>query len=342
MHSDGSLPLTSEQVKQFESEGYLLLENVLSDDDLRPVIDNIKSEVDTRARLLFEAGQLTSTYADDDFEHRLGKISAETDQLALSIWNSQLSLPAFFGLLQTPALLDLANQLLQANNEIIASSVYRLRPKIPNYSYGEVPWHQDSAFFEPFCDDKLILTFWLPLVDSTVERGCLYVMPGQHQNTTLLNHAAHSTLPYLEIPEADLPQRRIVPAELKKGGVLIMTNRTPHASFKNSSDVVRWGMDLRYQSAALPTNAPITRLPGEYVRGTADGGGVIACHPPEPDFLVRSILRPDQVIKQPSDFVRLRTEHKKIPGACVHNCIPNPTTSQFPMRTWHAAYFVHI
>jgi hypothetical protein len=38
--------------------------------------------------------------------------------------------------------------------------------------------------------------------------------------------------------------------------------RTPHVSFENTTDVVRWSMDLRYQSAALPTNAVITPPPG--------------------------------------------------------------------------------
>jgi phytanoyl-CoA hydroxylase len=33
-----------------------------------------------------------------------------------------------------------------AGPEIIASSAWRLRTKIPNFGYGEVPWHQDSAY----------------------------------------------------------------------------------------------------------------------------------------------------------------------------------------------------
>ena len=50
-----------------------------------------------------------------------------------------------------------------------------------------------------------------------------------------------------------------------KRAALLMTNRTPHGSYENTTDVVRWSMDLRYQSAALPTNASITRLDGESV-----------------------------------------------------------------------------
>ena len=79
--------------------------------------------------------------------------------------------PGFFQLITHPKLLDLAESL--CGEELIASSVYRLRPKIPHYSYGAVPWHQDSAYFEPYCDRGLVLTVWIPLVDSDQRNGWL-------------------------------------------------------------------------------------------------------------------------------------------------------------------------
>lgn len=67
-------------------------------------------------------------------------------------------------------------------------------------------------------------------------------------------------------------------------------------------------MDLRYQSAALPTNAKITRLPGEAT--TSPTVGVpLACNPPEPDFLVRSRVRPNEVMKTADEFIALRRNH---------------------------------
>lgn len=87
-----------------------------------------------------------------------------------------------------------------------------------------------------------------------------------------------------------------------------MTNRTPHASFENKSEVVRWSVDLRYQSASLPTNAQMTRLPGE-ATSSKNVGVPVACHPPMPDFLVRSRLRPNEVMKTADQFIALRKNH---------------------------------
>ena len=95
----------------------------------------------------------------------------------------------------------------------------------------------------------LILTVWVPLVDATEERGCLWVMPRMHKGG-LFFHKPDDMAHYLVIPDEEFGGRQAVLAPVPKGGVLLLTNRTPHASFENKTDVVRWSMDLRYESAA--------------------------------------------------------------------------------------------
>jgi len=205
---------------------------------------------------------------------------------------------------------DAAEQL--CGPEVIASSVYRLRPKIPNYGYGAVPWHQDSSYFEPYCDNSLVLTAWVPLVDSNEENGCMWVIPGTHR-LPVVPHQLACGGKYLGIDDKDLPAGEQVCCPVRKGGVLLMTNRTVHGSFANHSSGVRWSMDLRYQSAALPTNAAITRLPGE-AEPSVELGVPAACYPPDRDFLVRSSLRPDEITRSYEQFRLLRESktHQKV------------------------------
>ena len=139
----------------------------------------------------------------------------------------------------------------------------------------------------------------------------MWVLPRQHKGRVLKHRAAHGQ-PYLEIPPEALPAGDAVCCPVRKGGALLLSNLTPHASFENSTDMVRWSMDLRYQSASLPTNAKITRLPGEVVgvpQPIAQDDAPVACFPPEPDFLVRSRLRPTEVLTDSNEFLRLRREH---------------------------------
>ena len=116
-----------------------------------------------------------------------------------------------------------------------------------------------------------MLTVWIPLVDTNAENGCLWVIPRVHTGGIAPHRPAEGKA-YLEIVEQDLPPGDRICCPVPKGGALLLTNRTPHGSYENTTDIVRWSMDLRYQSAALPTNAKISRLPGEVgAAGPHDG-----------------------------------------------------------------------
>jgi len=305
MNIPAPAPLSASQIQFFHDHGYLVVENLIPHGDLQPVIDEISAEIDIRARKLFARGELKDLYSEHGFETRLARISQETDKVAVSIWNGILHGPAIFKLITHARLVDVAEAL--CGPEVIASSVYRLRPKIPNYGYGVVPWHQDSSYFEPYCDKALVLTAWVPLVEATEENGCMWVIDGSHRSP-VVPHRLHKSGKYLEIEGGKLPPGERVCCPVPKGGALLMTNRLVHGSFANRTEVVRWSMDLRYQSAALPTNAAITRLPGESLP-SQELGVPAACYPPEPDFLVRSLRRPDEVVRTYEGFKALRESH---------------------------------
>ena len=312
------IKISKEQKEFFRENGYLLIQKVLDHNDLQDVIDEINTEIDIRAKQLFEKGELSNRYANEPFETRLSKISSETPKLAVSIWNGILHGPAIFELITNKRLLDVAQAF--CGSEIIASSVYRLRPKIPNFGYGEVPWHQDSGYFEPYCDNSLVMTMWIPLVDTNAENGCLYVIPGTHKGG-VVEHEMHATGKYLSVKEELVPKDNWVECAVPKGGILLLSNKTIHGSFKNSTDGVRWSMDLRYQSSNLPTNAEITRLAEEASEDLAVGVPS-ACYPPDADFLVRSSTRKEEIIRSYEAFKKLR-----------ENFVGKPVTNRFGV-TW--------
>jgi phytanoyl-CoA hydroxylase len=156
--------LSDRQLQHFEGEGYLIVEDLFSDAELQPLIDEISADLDRRCREAVVVGKLSRTYEEYDFEHRLAHVDRENQSISKSMWDMKVVLPSFFGLMTNPKLLDIAERL--CGPELIASSVYRLRPKIPKHAWSPVPWHQDSAYFEPYCDLGLILTVCVRLVRS--------------------------------------------------------------------------------------------------------------------------------------------------------------------------------
>jgi hypothetical protein len=201
--------------------------------------------------------------------------------------------------------------------DIVASSVYRIRPKMPNFALGEVPWHQDSGYFMPHCDQHTIVTCWIPLVDATIDNGCLWVQPKSHK-IGILPHHTRANAGYLVIAAEDLPAQESLPLEMRAGDVLFLTNITTHCSKENTTDMVRWSFDLRYQSMDVPNNAG--ELPEEFDPNREPVE--MACYPPEADFIVRCRQQPECEVRSPAEFHALRQRYEQAQNI------------QFPRRSW--------
>ena len=297
--------LTAQQIRFFHEEGYLIVPDVFDPSDLEPLRRELEKEIDRKARELQAAGKLADLHAGLDFDRRLAAIYRDSKENGEAIMRHLEGLrgggfhaPEMFDVISHPKLLKKVGGLL-ASEEIVASSVYRIRPKLPNIGRGIVPWHQDSGYFAPMCDREMIITCWIPLVDATVENGCMQILPRTHLGEVVTHHTGGNA-GFLVIKDENLPDdpRKAITAACPRGGVVFMTNRTPHCSTPNYSDHIRWSVDLRYQSAEAPNNV------GLWPEAVNDQGeanpefyakGNIACYPPEADFLVASRQHPEQV-----------------------------------------------
>jgi hypothetical protein len=290
-------PLTEAQRTQFFEEGYVMVPDLFTPEELEPLRQELAAIVDATARRLAEEGKITELYADEPFETRLTRLAADHPELIREYTGALMGRAGgghagieMFRVITHPRLLDAMECLI--GPEIVGSSVYRIRPKIPGYAHGVVPWHQDSGYFEPHCDKEMIVTVWLPLVDATPENGCLQVLPRAHRDRVFTHHTGgHAGYLVIEEDDLPLPSEQAVTVPVPLGGTLLLTNLTPHCSIPNTTEITRWSIDLRYQSRSAPTNA--FQGPEEYDPNAPKTE--IACYPPEGDFIVRSRKDPASV-----------------------------------------------
>ena len=314
-------PLTPQQTRFFHEEGYVIVPDVFDPAELEPLRREMSAAINAKAKALLAEGKLTDTHTDLDFDHQAAAIwrdSKDNGEAVMRYLEGRSSggfrAPEMFAIITHPKLLAKVASLI-GTEEIVASSVYRLRPKLPNLGRGVVPWHQDSGYFAARCDQQLIITCWIPLVDATVENGCMQILPRTHRGEV----AAHNNggnAGFLVIQDQNLPAdpRQAITAACPRGGVVFMTNRTPHCSTPNYSDHIRWSIDLRYQSAEVPNN--VNALPASIdATGKADPAfyddSRVACYPPEADFMVHSRKNP-AAVSDYADFVRRRETYEKI------------------------------
>ncbi|MEZ4870122.1 MAG: phytanoyl-CoA dioxygenase family protein [Caldilineaceae bacterium] len=252
------MPLTQLQLDRFAQDGYLLLQDVIPDSVLAPVIAEYDAYIDRRAHELCAAGKLSQPYSDESFDRRLACICRENSEIYAELDMMRLRGRATFAFLHNPTLLDLVEQFV--GPELICSPVQHLRPKLPSglTPRGSDPhvvhWHQDAGVTWAEADPYFILTLWLPLVAATPENGCLRVIPGAHKEGLLPHRTKRGT--GTAIPGDLLTHRPIVTLPMRKGDLLLMHKHTPHSSGRNSTEGVRWSMDLRYQATGTATGRP--------------------------------------------------------------------------------------
>ena len=214
--------LTESQRQEYAKHGYLVLEGVLSPQELADLRASSERLEDERRQLGGEAG------------------------LAV-IHNVTLLDDAFMRTARHPTMLAAVSDLI---GESLHLQHVKLNWKPPTVGAGEVHWHQDFPFFPHTNYDLLACMFLLD--DATPDNGCMRVIPGSHERGPLDHYDAggkftgRCTDP--RDYERDVDAGNVVDFVVPAGSMTVHHCNTLHASYPNRSANPRRG--LVYQIAA--------------------------------------------------------------------------------------------
>jgi len=253
-------PLTKSQLEQFWEDGFLLVKDVIDVKKLTPVEEELAGSVDEVANRLYNAGKIQNLHTDKGFLERLTALENDWPGASVLVHIKGVMGPELSKLYESPELINIALQVLGPN--IAAHPVWNVRSKTPKNPLATVPWHQDIAYLTEGAEKTMQLTAWIPLIDATLEMGCMSVLRGGHREGRICPHQPESTRTnptshsptagdsrswYLYIKDEDLPKGEKVLCEVPKGSILLLNNMIPHCSSENYSNKIRWSLDLRWQ-----------------------------------------------------------------------------------------------
>jgi ectoine hydroxylase-related dioxygenase (phytanoyl-CoA dioxygenase family) len=243
--------LTPEQISTYNDTGYLVLPDLLNESDMAPVREALTQKVDMIAEELLAAGLINDPLPDESFPNRLARLfdgltAADFLRFGRS-WRDRI--PGYFTLMSNPKIVDAIESLL--GPEIFSNPVYNVRPKIPRVAAGAVPWHQDKSYW-PEANSNPVITVWIPFVDSTLENGCLHIIPRTQRTRVMGYHAdTYTGTGYTELDDEQLKALlgtdKAVSLPVRAGTAILFNDRLVHSSTPNNSEHVRWSVDLRYQ-----------------------------------------------------------------------------------------------
>jgi len=242
--------LSEEQLRQYDADGFLVVRDVFTKEELAPLQREIDGLVDDLARRLQRAGKITNLHEDKGFYERLTALEKDFPGAAVLIHIGGILKPALAALWSSPKLLEMIEQIL--GPEVVGHPVWNLRSKTPGNALTTVPWHQDTAYLAAGAEQTFQPTAWIPLIDADAENGTLQILKGGHKPGKVFPHQlenkkANKASWYLYIEDADLPRGEVVTCNMPMGSVLLLNQLVPHRSTENRSDRIRWSVDLRWQ-----------------------------------------------------------------------------------------------
>ena len=214
--------LSPEQIAFYHEHGYVLVEDVITADQLQALRDVTYQFID-RSRAVTES--------DDVFDLDEGH-SSETPRLTrIKLPHKQH--PVYAEVLKNERMVGILKSLLGPN---VCLQTAKLNTKAPGGG-AAVEWHQDWAFY-PHTNDAL-LACGLMLEDVTEDNGPLMVMPGTHKGPVLSHHNDGVFCGAVDPDDPLFDKERIVTLTGKAGSMTIHHVRTLHGSAPNRSDRAR-------------------------------------------------------------------------------------------------------
>jgi len=175
--------------------------------------------------------------------------------------------PFIHRLVSDTRLLDIVEELIGHNIALFAAH-YIAKPPFTGQA---VLWHQDGTYWP--LEPMEVISIWLAATDSTVENGCLRVIPGTQKKKLILREELQEVndgknVLASGIYPSQIDDTKAVDLELNAGDVSLHNPSIVHGSNANSSDKWRIGLTLRY----IPTST-FVKIEGHRIillRGDSD------------------------------------------------------------------------
>ena len=261
--------LTTEQTKSYQQNGYLVLEECFSTEQmsvLKKSANEIVADFDpnstravfstedhskTRDDYFLSSGDKVRCFFEEDAFDEKGNLKQDKSLSINKIGHALHHLvPEFKVFSHSNIIRDIALDLGLAKPQIHQSMYIFKQPKIG----GVIRWHQDASYF--FSTPLSVVTFWLAVEDATLQNGCLQVQSGgtvNPQENPLREQ-------FLRFPDDNTELKTLhdmpwpsddsaIPLEVKKGTLVVFNGLLPHFSAPNVSDKSRHAYTLHITCA---------------------------------------------------------------------------------------------
>ncbi len=240
------MSLTPSQKLQYERDGFLLVEDLLTETEIEPLRKRTE-----------EIGSGRLTHIPREWRREEPAIQAELEggpsgldrlrKLEFLAWYDDL----YLGLAKHPKILAVVQSLLGTQDLKLLADEMFMKPPV----HGSAKeYHQDAASW-PWLLPQSWVTAWMALDDVTLENGALQMIAGSHKLGMVPAEC-------VEKLETDDVLAKEVTAPVKAGGCIFLHSLSLHATAANQTQRRRRAHAMRYIPSAAKCLIDLSQLPG--------------------------------------------------------------------------------
>jgi len=246
--------LTKEQIESYRSSGFIVIENLLSEEELEHWRKTVTIAVKERAGIKIPGKEIKIGEADginEDADY-FGKVF---DQL-LNLWQTDEGVKK---LMLDERLGNMAAQLAGVDG----IRIWHDQALIKRPWANPTSWHLDTPFWS--FSDRNAISIWVALDNATLENGCLFFIPGSHKQTNFDKITIGRNMDGIFDVYPQLKNTMPVAAPMKAGSCSFHNGLTVHGANANMTSGFRRAMTCAYMPDGNVFNGEPNILPDAYL-----------------------------------------------------------------------------
>jgi phytanoyl-CoA hydroxylase len=247
--------LTRAQVESYRKEGFVVLQNFLTDLELAQWRNSVDEAVLQRNGVKIPGTAIKTGEEDGINKESTGYFGNVFDQF-VNLWQTHEGVRR---LMMDPKLGELACQLSGARG----IRIWHDQALIKRPWANPTTLHLDVPFWSFSSPDAL--SIWVSLDDATLENGCLYFLAGTHTRTDYRNIGITQNVNAIFNVYPQLSNLSAIPAPMKAGSASFHNGLCIHGAGPNMTPRSRRAMTCAYMPQGSTFNGQKNILSEEYV-----------------------------------------------------------------------------
>ena len=247
--------LNEQQGSSYRENGFIVIENFLSPEELEHWRKSVNTAVEERAGIKIP-GKNIKTGEADGINEDSDYFAKVFDQL-LNLWQTNAAMKE---LMVDERIGKMAAQLSGADG----IRIWHDQALIKRPWANPTAWHLDTPFWS--FSDRRAISIWIALDDATLENGCLFFIPGSHKITNFDKITIGRNIDGIFDIYPQLKNSKTVAAPMKAGSCSFHNGLTVHGANANMTNGFRRAMTCAYMPDRCTFNGEPNILPDEYLQ----------------------------------------------------------------------------